>query len=145
MKKLFDISYNALILFFMISLSCCYYSTGEEGNYKLNLVKDQMEKQESKNQKPLIIQGEVKSINRLNIDKSGRNPKYQININLDPTSIEGDSMGLDSNSLLRFRGRETEILGQIDRLPIVADNLVIESFFDGQNTVILPIKSIKFK
>lgn len=145
MKKLFDRCYSVLILFFMISLSCCYYSTVEAGNYKLNVVKDKMEKQESKNQKPLIIHGEVKSINRLNIDKSGRNPKYQVSIYLDPTSIEGSPMGLDSNSLLRFRGRETEILGQIDRLPIVADNLVIESFFDQQNTGILPIKSIKFK
>jgi hypothetical protein len=76
-----------------------------------------MEKQESDNNQRLIIRGEVKFIDRGNIDKSGRNPKYQIQINLAPTSIEGRKLSSDSNSLLIFLIREKEILEQIDKLP----------------------------
>ncbi|MEA5516992.1 hypothetical protein [Nodularia sp. UHCC 0506] len=144
-KKSFDRYQNVLLLFLMISLSCCSYSIGEEGNYKSNGANNKMEKQESENKQPLIIRGEVKSINRLNIDKSGRNPKYQININLAPTSIEGAELGSDSNSLLILQSRETEILEQMDRLPIVGDNLIIESFSNEEAPRMLPIKKIKFQ
>ncbi|HCQ21094.1 MAG: hypothetical protein AN483_18385 [Aphanizomenon flos-aquae MDT14a] len=104
-----------------------------------------MEKQESDNNQRLIIRGEVKFIDRGNIDKSGRNPKYQIQINLAPTSIEGRKLSSDSNSLLIFLIREKEILEQIDKLPIVGDNLIIESFSIEEHPRMLPIKKIKFQ
>ena len=65
----------------MISLSCRSYSIGEEGNHKSNGANNKMEKQESDNNQRLIIRGEVKFIDRGNIDKSGRNPQFQIQIN----------------------------------------------------------------
>jgi hypothetical protein len=111
----------------MISLSCCSSLIGEEGNYKSYSANKKMQKQESDNNQRLIIRGEVKFIDRGNIDKSGRNPKYQIQINLAPTSIEGRKLSSDSNSLLIFLIREKEILEQIDKLPIVGDNLIITS------------------
>ena len=105
-----------------------------------------MESEPIQKKREFIIHGEVKHISRSDVDKSGRNPKYKISINLAPTKIEGCEIYLQFDSFIKFQANEKEILEQIDRLPIVGDNLVIESsaIIEYQRRI-LPIKKIKFK
>ena len=104
-----------------------------------------MENKPVQNSRNLIIHGEVKHMNRLDIDKSGRNPKYQVGINLLPTKIEGREKDLSTSSLIKFQAKEKEILEQIDRLPNVGDYLIIETTTTEEQLRILPIHKIKFK
>lgn len=104
-----------------------------------------MENKPVQNSRNLIIHGEVKHMNRLDIDKSGRNPKYQISIHLVPTNIEGHEKDLSASSLIKFQTKEKEILEQLDRLPNVGDYLIIETITTEEQLRILPIHNIKFK
>lgn len=93
----------------------------------------------------MIVYGKVESINRVDIDKSGQNPKYTVSISLNPTKIEESEAALNTDRLLIFQGREVDILEQIERLPEVGETIVIESRVSENNPRTLPLLKIQFQ
>ncbi|MEO1378369.1 MAG: hypothetical protein AAFW70_29695 [Cyanobacteria bacterium J06635_10] len=146
-KKTLGIYRFLLIIFSLVcffSFQGCAFLIRKE-NFLNNGGSIKMEDQPIQSERELIIHGEVNHVNRLDIDKSGRNPKYKVSINLAPTKIEGAQIDLSTNSFIKFQGKEKEILEQIERLPVIGDHLIIESSTTEDQPRILPIKKIKFK
>ena len=139
-RRLLCFTFSLICLFFFQS---CAMTVRGKNHHNGEFLK--MENQPVQNSRNLIIHGEVKHMNRLDIDKSGRNPKYQISIHLVPTKIEGHEQDLSASSLIQFQAREKEILEQIDKLPDVGDYLIIETIATEEQLIILPIQKIKFK
>ncbi|MGK7888497.1 MAG: hypothetical protein AB4042_04125 [Leptolyngbyaceae cyanobacterium] len=92
----------------------------------------------------MIIHGEVISVGRLNIDKSGRNPKYQVSVALKPSKIEGGNIDLQRD-LLVFKAPESQILEQIERLPNTGEEIGVESRVSSDSPRTFPIIKIWFQ
>lgn len=91
----------------------------------------------------VTIYGEVTHVNRLDLDKSGRNPSYQISLLVAVEKTEGVETGLTADSSVKFQGKETEILKQISQVPQVGDRVVIESIPNEPKPRILGIRKIQ--
>lgn len=91
----------------------------------------------------ITVYGEVKHVNRLDLDKSGRNPKNIIRINMTVEQIDGLDSIIRTSSSIIFQGTEADVLQKLGRLPELGDRLVVVSFTRETEAQILPIYSIK--
>ncbi|MBE2199152.1 MAG: hypothetical protein IAE79_11110 [Anaerolinea sp.] len=81
----------------------------------------------------LTVKGEVVAISRLDIDKSGKNPKYMIHLRLKVESVDDGGFGVTVGPEIQAQGHEKDLLQHIEKLPDVGDHVVIQSSgFDKQ-------------
>ncbi|WP_424103117.1 hypothetical protein [Moorena producens] len=73
----------------------------------------------------LTLTGEITEISKLNVDKSGRNPKYLIygSIDLEKYSLQGAKFPIPS--LVHFKGKEKDIFKQVRRELVVGDRVTL--------------------
>jgi len=93
----------------------------------------------------MIVSGEIVAVGKVNIDKSGRNPKYQITISVKPFLIDPVVQELSGKKVLIFKSEESNITGQLNRLPETGEKIFIESKFPSDMHGSFPILAIRFQ
>lgn len=91
----------------------------------------------------VTVYGEVQYVNVLDLDKSGRNPKNVIRINMTVERSEGLESAIGTSSHIMFQGTEADVLQKLGHSPQLGDRLVVVSFTRQTEPQILPIYSIK--
>ena len=91
----------------------------------------------------VTVYGEVTHVNVVDLDKSGRNPKNVMRINMTIERIEGLESTIGTSSHIIFQASEADVLLKLGRSPEAGDHLVVESFTREREPQILPIYSIK--
>lgn len=95
------------------------------------------------NGRQITVYGEVKQVNVLDLDKSGRNPKNVIRINIEIERIEGLESTIKPTSRIIFEGSEADVLQKLGDSPKPGERLFMESFTHETEPRILQIYSIK--
>ena len=75
----------------------------------------------------IVLHGEVIEVSKLNVDKSGRNPKYMLYLQLTVESVNKNEFNVELDSVVHAQGRESEILHQLSKLPEIGDHIIIHS------------------
>jgi hypothetical protein len=92
----------------------------------------------------LQITGVVLRVRRQDLDKSGRNPKYMVRIQLNVEEFDDAGAGLELDSPARMQAWEKDIVGYLGRPLEVGDRIVVRSFSLEKRPYILRIENAEF-
>ena len=90
------------------------------------------------------VTGTVDQIYRIDVDKSGRHPKYMIRLQLQLESVDPAGAQLELNTPLAVQGKEAEVIQQLGRSVQVGDRLVVRSSGTEKHPRLLAIDGIQF-
>ncbi len=90
------------------------------------------------------VKGEVARISKIDVDKSGKNPKYMVRIRLNVESMDDGGFGVELMPQMQAQGKETNLLQQIKQLPTVGEHIVIHSSGFDKRPSLLNINHIEF-
>ena len=79
----------------------------------------------------LTVTGEIVRVDRENIDKSGRNPKFALTFIVRPTEGEGVPAGATLPAELPIRIHDRDLAKLIAREPVVGDRVVMSGKANG--------------
>lgn len=92
----------------------------------------------------ITVIGEVTRLHKINVDKSGRHPKYMVQIQMKVESVDDAGAGIELESPILLQGRETEVVNYLKRLPTVGERLVVQSYGLEKRPRLLSINGAKF-
>ena len=90
------------------------------------------------------VTGTVAQIYRIDVDKSGRHPRFMVRLHLNVEAVDDAGADLELNPRLSVQGKETEIIQQLGRAPQVGDRVIVRSSGLEKQPKLLSIVGIKF-
>lgn len=90
------------------------------------------------------ITGTVAQIHRLDVDKSGRHPKYMVRIQLNAEAVDDAGFGLELDAPVVLQGKETEIVQQLGRNLQTGERLIIRSSGTEKHPRLLIMDGLQF-
>ncbi|CAG0933337.1 hypothetical protein TFLX_03006 [Thermoflexales bacterium] len=90
------------------------------------------------------VTGTVTQVYRMDVDKSGRHPRFMVRLHLEVEAVDDAGAGLELNARLSVQGKETEITQQLGRAPQVGDRVMVRSSGTEKQPKQLSIDGIQF-
>lgn len=93
----------------------------------------------------ITLTGTVISVNRVDLDKSGKHPNYMIFIKLNVESVEKNDDNVSLDSVITIQAKESDFFNQLGCLPRIGDSIVISSQVTEKYPKKITLGNISFK
>lgn len=92
----------------------------------------------------VIITGTILKISSVDVDKSGKHPKYMLFVKLKVESTGNTDSGINIDSVVTLQAKEADFIKQLGRIPQVGDCVVVTTDVSGKHPKIITLGKISF-